>query len=128
MRDKHFEPLVGVDSWFLYAERHEAPLHIGGTYIFEGTPGVKGARGALGLARTIEERLHLVPRYRQKVLWLPGNIGTPVCLRDPVFDLSYPVRRAAVTGPGVDPSPRDYTARVFARPLDLNKPLWEMTV
>jgi diacylglycerol O-acyltransferase len=128
MTDSHFEPLTGLDSWFLYGERHEAPLHIGGTYIFEGTPAVKGARGALGLARTIEERLHLVPRYRQKVLWLPGNLGTPVWVDDPDFDLSYHVRRAALPSPGDDATLRDYTARVFARPLDMHKPLWEMTV
>jgi diacylglycerol O-acyltransferase len=123
-----FEPLAGLDAWFLYAERHEAPLHIGATYIFEGTSRVPGGRGALGLARTIEERLHLVPRYRQKVMWLPGNLGNPVWIDDPDFDLSYHVRRAALPSPGDDATLRDYTARVFARPLDLDKPLWEMTV
>ena len=128
MTDTYFEPLVGLDSWFLYGERNEAPLHIGATYIFEGTPSVKGGRGALGLARTIEERLHLVPRYRQKVMWLPGNLGNPGWVDDPDFDLSYHVRRAALPSPGDDATLRDYTARVFARPLDLNKPLWEMTV
>lgn len=66
MSKAHFEPLVGLDTWFLYGERHEAPLHIGATYIFEGAPKAKGGRGALGLSRTVEERLHLVPRYRQK--------------------------------------------------------------
>src|SRR5689334_14866045 len=124
----YFEPLVGIDTWFLYAERHEAPMHIGGTYIFEGTPRVKGGRGALGLARTIEERLHLLPRYRQKLMWPPAGVGSPVWVDDPDFDLSYHVRRAALPSPGDDATLRDYTARVFARPLDLNKPLWEMTV
>jgi diacylglycerol O-acyltransferase / wax synthase len=128
MAETFYEPLAGLDAWFLYAERHEAPLHIGATYIFEGTPRVAGGRGALGLARTIEERLHLVPRYRQKVMWLPGNLGNPVWIDDPDFDLSYHVRRAALPSPGDDATLRDYTARVFARPLDLNKPLWEMTV
>ena len=122
------EPLAGLDTWFLYGERHEAPLHIGATYIFEGTPRLKGGRGALGLARTIEERLHLVPRYRQKVMWLPANLGNPVWVDDPDFDLSYHVRRAALPSPGDDDTLRDYTARVFARPLDINKPLWEMTI
>ena len=130
MTETYSEPLAGLDSWFLYGERHEAPLHIGATYIFEGTPHGKGqgGRGALGLAQTIEERLHLVPRYRQKVMWLPGNLGNPVWVDDPDFDLSYHVRRAALPSPGDDATLRDYTARVFARPLDLNKPLWEMTV
>ena len=128
MSKAFFEALSGLDAWFLYAERHEAPLHIGATYIFEGTPQVKGGRGALGLARTIEERLHLVPRYRQKVMRIPGNLGSPVWVDDPDFDLSYHVRRAALPSPGDEATLRDYTARVFARPLDLNKPLWEMTV
>src|ERR1700720_280173 len=128
MTETFYEPLAGLDAWFLYAERHEAPLHIGATYIFEGTSRVAGGRGALGLARTIEERLHLVPRYRQKVMWLPGNLGNPVWVDDPDFDLSYHVRRAALPSPGDDATLRDYTARVFARPLDLDKPLWEMTI
>lgn len=128
MSTTYFEPLAGLDAWFLYGERHEAPLHIGATYIFEGSPRVKGGRGALGLASTIEERLHLVPRYRQKLMWLPANIGIPVWVDDPDFDLSYHVRRAALPSPGDEATLRDYTARVFARPLDLNKPLWEMTV
>ncbi len=124
----YFEPLVGIDTWFLYAERHVAPLHIGATYIFEGTPRVKGGRGALGLARTIEERLHLVPRYRQKLMWPPGGVGNPVWVDDADFDLSYHVRRAALPNPGDDETLRQYVARVFARPLDLNKPLWEVTI
>src|SRR5216684_5094432 len=128
MSKAFFEALSGLDAWFLYAERHEAPLHIGATYIFEGTPQVKGGRGAQGLAHTIEERLHLVPRYRQKVMRLPGNLGNPVWVDDPDFDLSYHVRRAALPSPGDEATLRDYTARVFARPLDLNKPLWEMSV
>ena len=128
MTRPYFEPLVGIDTWFLFAERHEAPLHIGATYIFEGTPHVKGGRGALGLARTIEERLHLVPRYRQKLMWPPGGIGNPVWVDDADFDLSYHVRRAALPSPGDDGTLRDYVARVFARPLDLNKPLWEVTI
>jgi WS/DGAT/MGAT family acyltransferase len=128
MNKAFFEPLAGLDAWFLYAERHEAPLHIGATYIFEGTSQVEGGRGALGLARTIEERLPLVPRYRQKVMWLPGNLGNPVWVDDPDFDLSYHVRRAALPSPGDDASLREYTARVFARPLDMNKPLWEITI
>jgi diacylglycerol O-acyltransferase len=127
MSDTYFEPLGGLDTWFLYGERHEAPLHIGAVYIFEGTPRVKGGRGALGLARTIEERLHLVPRYRQKLMWTP-ILGNAVWVDDADFDLSYHIRRAALPSPGDDDALREYVARIFARPLDLNKPPWEMTI
>lgn len=128
MAEPFFEELTPLDAWFLYLERTEAPLHIGGVYIFEGKPEVKGAPGAQGIAKTLESRLHLVPRYRQKVRWLPLNLGHPVWVDDPDFDLSYHVRRAALPRPGGMAELRDYAARVFARPLDLSKPLWEITV
>jgi WS/DGAT/MGAT family acyltransferase len=123
-----FEELSPLDAFFLYAERHEAPLHIGAVYIFEGEPEVPGGRGAQGIGQTLEERLHLVPRYRQKVRFRPFNLGHPVWVDDADFDLSYHVRRAALPQPGDEATLRDYAARVFARRLDVNKPLWELYV
>ena len=128
MANAYHEPLTALDAWFLYGERPEAPLHIGGVYIFEGEPEIEGGRGALGIAETVAERLHLVPRYRQKVMWTPFNLIHPVWVDDPDFDLSYHVRRAALPKPGDDAALREYAARVFARQLDLRKPLWELYV
>ena len=128
MGESYHEPLSALDAWFLYAERPEAPLHIGGVYIFEGESEVEGGRGALGIAETVAERLHLVPRYRQKVMWTPFNLTHPVWVDDPDFDLSYHVRRAALPKPGDDAALSEYAARVFARQLDLRKPLWELYV
>jgi len=128
MAEPFYEALTPLDAWFLYLERPDAPLHIGGVYIFDGKPEVKGAPGAQGIAKTLESRLHLVPRYRQKVRWLPLNVGHPVWVDDPDFDMSYHVRRAALPRPGGMAELRDYAARVLARPLDLAKPLWEITV
>lgn len=122
------EPLKPLDAWFLYLERPEAPLHIGGVYIFEGRPSSKGGVGAQGIAETLAARLHLVPRYRQKLRWLPLNLGHPVWVDDADFDLSYHVRRAALPKPGDEAQLREYAARVYARPLDLTRPLWELTV
>ena len=73
----------------------------------------------MGLAKTIERRLHPVPRYRQRVRFLPLNLGNPVWVDDPDFDLSHHVRRAALPRPGDEATLRDYAARVFARPPDL---------
>src|SRR5690348_4367310 len=49
----HFEELAPLDAFFLYAERDEAPLHIGAVYIFEGEPSVAGGRGARGIVQTL---------------------------------------------------------------------------
>jgi diacylglycerol O-acyltransferase / wax synthase len=123
-----FEELTALDAFFLYAERPEAPLHIGAVYIFEGEPRAAGGRGAQGIRRTLEERLHLVPRYRQRVRFRPLNIGHPVWVDDPDFDLDYHVRHATLPRPGTDAALRDLAARLLAQRLDVHRPLWELTV
>ncbi|HSR23282.1 MAG TPA: wax ester/triacylglycerol synthase domain-containing protein, partial [Candidatus Eisenbacteria bacterium] len=123
-----FEELTALDAFFLYAERPEAPLHIGAVYIFEGEPQVAGGRGALGIAQTLEERLHLVPRYRQRVRFRPFNVGHPVWVDDADFDLAHHVRRATLPRPGTDAALRELAARVLAERLDRRRPLWELTV
>src|SRR2546423_6432548 len=123
-----FEELTALDAFFLYAERAEAPLHIGAVYIFEGESQVAGGRGARGIERTLEERLHLVPRYRQRVRFRPLNIGHPVWVDDPDFELGHHVRHAVLPRPGTDAGLRDLAARVLAERLDARRPLWELTV
>jgi len=123
-----YEDLSPLDAFFLYAERPEAPLHVGAVYIFEGRPRVRGGRGAQGIARTLEERLQLVPRYRQRVRFRLLNLGHPVWVDDPDFDLGRHVRRDSLPAPGSEAALRAYAARVFARPLDTSRPLWELIV
>ncbi len=122
------EELSALDAFFLYAERDEAPLHIGGVYIFEGEPRAAGAAGARGIIRTLQERLDLVPRYRQKVRFRPLNLGHPVWVDDPDFDIAYHVRHAALARPGDDAALREFASRALARRLDRARPLWELYV
>lgn len=76
------------------------------------------------LVSVINERIALVPRYRQRVVRLPGRVGPPVWADDD-FDLSFHVRRSALPKPGTMASLRELVARLIARPLDLDRPLWE---
>ena len=123
-----FEPLSARDAWFLYAERPETPLDIGTVYVFEGGSRVPGGRGALGVEETIRERIHLVPRYRQRIHHVPMNLAHPVWVDDPHFDLGAHVRREVLPPPGDGLVLRQLVARILARPLDMRRPLWEMTV
>jgi len=123
-----FEELTALDAFFLYAERPEAPLHIGAVYVFEGEPSVAGGRGAQGIRQTLEERIHLVPRYRQRVRFRPLNIGHPVWVDDPDFDLDHHVRHTTLPSPGTDAVLGDEAARLLAERLDVHRPLWELTV
>ena len=123
-----FEELTALDAFFLYAERPEAPLHSGAVYVFQGEPQVAGGRGAQGIRRSLEERLHLVPRYRQRVRFRPLNLGHPVWVDDPDFDLDRHVSHSTLPQPGTEAVLRDHAARVLAQRLDLRRPLWELEV
>lgn len=123
-----FEPLSARDAWFIYAERPDTPLDIGTVYVFESDSRVPGGRGALGIEETIKERIHLVPRYRQRILKTPFNLAHPVWVDDPHFDLGAHVRREVLPPPGDGAALRRLVARILARPLDMRRPLWEVTI
>jgi WS/DGAT/MGAT family acyltransferase len=123
-----FEPLTARDAWFLYAERPDTPLDVATVYVFEAGSRVAGGKGALGVEESIAARLHLVPRYRQKLRWIALNLGHPVWVDDPHFDLADHVRHEVLPPPATGAQARAAVARILRRPLDKRRPLWEMTV
>lgn len=74
----------------------------------------------------IQDRISFVPRYRQRVRRVPGQLANPVWLDDPDFDVNFHVRRSALPRPGSLDQLRDLTARIASRPLDHQRPLWEI--
>jgi diacylglycerol O-acyltransferase / wax synthase len=120
--------LSTLDAAFLHFEHPSTPMHVAGLYLFEGAPEIEGLPGLAGVFRMVEERLPLVPRYRQRVRFVPFGLGYPVWVDDPDFDLSYHLRRAALPAPGGMRELLDYVARIHARPLDRSRPLWEIYV
>jgi hypothetical protein len=70
--------LTALDATFLNFETARQPLHIGGLYIYEDQPTIAGRPGVRGLFQTLEERLHLVPRYRQRIREVPLALGHPL--------------------------------------------------
>jgi len=119
--------LSATDAAFLYAEDGGMPMHVGGVVILE--PAADGPEfqysAIIGL---IESRLALVPRYRQKVRFVPGRLARPVWVDDEDFDLSYHVRRSALPKPGTDVELDELIGRLISRPLDRTRPLWEVYV
>ena len=112
--------LSGLDSSFLHLERGPAHMHVGSTMIFEGP-----APEYEEFKQAIEARLHLVPRFRQKVRFVPLAQGRPTWVDDPHFNLEYHVRHTALPPPGSEEQLRNLAARVFSQRLDRSKPLWE---
>src|SRR6202042_949334 len=117
------ETMSPLDASFLHIEDAVTHMHIGSVGIFEGPapgPGVVGS--------AVGARLPLVPRYRQKVRFVPLALGRPVWVDDPHFSLDYHVRRTALPSPGGDEELRNLVGRVMSQQLDRAKPLWEMWV
>jgi diacylglycerol O-acyltransferase / wax synthase len=113
--------LTGLDSSFLHLERGGAHMHVAGCAVFEGS-----APSHEELLEAIDSRLHLVPRYRQRLAFVPFGQGRPVWVDDPHFNLSYHVRHTALPSPGGEEQLRRLTGRVFSQALDRSKPLWEV--
>jgi len=111
------------DLAFLTAETATAPRHNATVEIFD--PGPDGMDHET-LVRLVGDRLAFVPRYRQRVRWVPGHLANPVWVDDPHFELGYHVRRSALPRPGSLEQLRELVARIVSRPLDRNRPLWEV--
>jgi WS/DGAT/MGAT family acyltransferase len=115
--------LSALDVSFLYMETPTTAMHVGGVAVFE--PPADGFDYDR-LVQLISQRIGLVPRYRQKVRWVPGHLANPVWVDDPEFDVTYHVRRSALPKPGTDAQLRELVGRLQSRQLDRNRPLWEI--
>jgi diacylglycerol O-acyltransferase len=112
-----------LDASFLHVEDGVTHMHIGSVGIFEGPP-----PGPEEVKAAIAGRLPLVPRYRQKVRFVPLALGRPAWVDDPHFNLDYHVRRTALPSPGGDQELQNLVGRVMSQQLDRAKPLWELWV
>jgi diacylglycerol O-acyltransferase len=113
--------LTGLDASFLHLERDSAHMHVAGCSVFAGDPPAYEE-----LIGAIESRLHLVPRYRQRLAFVPFNQGRPVWVDDPHFNVRYHVRHTALPRPGGEAQLKRLAGRVFSQALDRSRPLWEL--
>ena len=115
--------LSPLDASFLHLEDENSSMHIGSTAIFEGPAPTEAEFQAM-----VASKLPLVPRYRQKVRFVPLEMGRPLWEDDPNFNLTYHVRHTALPSPGGQAQLRNLVGRVMSQMLDRTKPLWEMWV
>lgn len=114
--------LTALDTTFLHLEDGSAAhMHIGGVMLFEGS-----APPYDDLLEAVERRLHLVPRYRQKLLFPRFRLAEPVWADDPYFHLEFHIRHSALPRPGSERQLRALAGRIFSQRIDRDRPLWEM--
>lgn len=114
--------LSSLDAFFLYHERRENPFNIGGVSLFDGELDPEEMR------RTIAGRLSRGPRYRQRLVGDPLNLGHPVWRDDPNFDLHHHVQSINLNGTGTGAELGRLAGEIMSRPLDRSKPLWDLTI
>jgi diacylglycerol O-acyltransferase / wax synthase len=118
---EHLDRLTAVDASFLVQEGPDSHMHVGALVTLEGP-----APSMDDFLDSLRGRLHLVPRYRQKLAFPPAATGRPVWIDDPDFVLDYHVRHTALPAPGSEEQLRNLVARIFSQQLDRHKPLWEL--
>jgi len=115
--------LSPLDAMFIHRDQPETPRQIASLAILR--PGERPLDYDR-LIQVINDRIDLVPRYRQVPRRIPGGIGMPVWVDDDHFDLSLHVRRSALPRPGGRDALHDLVGRLIARRLDHDRPLWEL--
>ena len=112
--------LTTIDSTFLYLEKAEQPMHIGGCMLYEGR--VSRAE----LARLLLDRLHRLPRYRQKVVFPPFTLAHPTWEDDPDFDIAHHIDEVTLPAPADDRTMAEIGGHVYGGMLDRRHPLWKL--
>ena len=114
--------LTALDSTFLHLENNStAHMHVASVMVFEGK-----APTPQELVDHVNSRLHLVPRYRQRLAYVPFDQGRPVWTDDPHFNPRYHIRHTALPKPADDVALKRLAGRLFSQRLDRSKPLWEI--
>jgi len=121
MPQEHLDRLSAIDASFLHQEGPDSHMHVGALVTLEGPPPAME-----DFLDSLRGRLHLVPRYRQKLAFPPAASGRPLWVDDPDFNLEYHVRHTALPSPGSDEQLRNLVSRIFSQQLDRSKPLWEL--
>jgi diacylglycerol O-acyltransferase / wax synthase len=123
----HYERLSNLDASFLALESRETHMHVGAVALFDAGP-LRHPDGGIdidSIRRHVDSKLHLIPRYRQRLAWVPVE-GHPVWVDDDHFNLDYHLRHSSLPAPGNMEQLKKLTGRLMSQGLDRNKPMWEL--
>jgi len=120
------ERLSALDASFLYLEGPAMHMHVAGLSILDPSTRPDGRLPFEDVEAVIASRIHIAPRFRQRILTVPGNLGRPVWVDDHRFDLGYHLRRLGLPEPGGRRELAEVVQQVLSRPLDRGRPLWDV--
>jgi diacylglycerol O-acyltransferase / wax synthase len=118
--------LTSLDAQFLAMETPRTFGHVSGLAVYDPSTAPGGELTLDDVRHLVESRLHLLPPFRWRLATVPFDLDHPYWIEDPDFDLDFHVRDSAVPPPGNPQQVAETVARIFARPLDRRRPLWEL--
>ncbi|WP_439131882.1 WS/DGAT/MGAT family O-acyltransferase [Polaribacter sp.] len=119
--DDSIQQISGSDAGFLYAESPSSPMHIATLTVVEGSLEFEDFKAI------VASKLHLIPKFRKRLLNVPMNLDYPYWVDDPNFDIDLHITRQRLPEPSNWKTLRETTSTIFSGPLDLRRPLWSMT-
>lgn len=119
--DDSIKQISGQDATFLYAESSSSPMHIGSLTIIEGSLSFEDFKANLA------SKIHMMPKFRQRLLNVPLNLDYPYWVDDPNFDLDLHLNRIKLPDPSNWKTLREVTGSIFSTALDLRRPLWSVS-
>jgi diacylglycerol O-acyltransferase / wax synthase len=120
--------LTSLDMQFLALESQTQVGHVGGLAMLDPSTRPDGEIGCAAIKELLRERLPLLPPFRWRLVEVPLGLDYPYWNDDEDWDLDYHVRELALPKPGTDKQLAEQVARIFSRPLDRERPLWELYV
>ena len=118
--DDSVQQISGQDATFLYAESPSSPMHIATLTIVEGSLKFDDFKDI------VASKLHLIPKFRKRLLNVPMNLDYPYWVDDPNFDIDLHIKRLKLPDPSNWKNLREMTSSIFSSPLDLRRPLWSI--
>jgi diacylglycerol O-acyltransferase / wax synthase len=118
--------LTSLDAQFLAIESSRTYGHVGGLAVYDPSTAPGGEVTVQDVCRMVGERIHLLPPFTWRLAPVPFGLDLPYWIEDPDFDLDFHIRESAVPPPGDDRRLAETVARIYARPLDRSRPLWEL--
>jgi len=120
--------LTSLDAQFLALETNRQAGHVGSLAVLDPSTRPSGEIACGDIKALLRERLPLLPPFRWRLVEVPFGMDYPYWIDDPDFDLDFHVRELALPAPGDDAQLSEQVARIFSRPLDRARPLWEVYV
>ena len=119
--DVSIQQVSGQDATFLYSESPSSPMHVATLTIVEGSIEFNDFK------EIVASKLHLIPKFRKRLLNVPLNLDYPYWVDDPNFDIDLHINRLKLPDPSNWKTLREMTSAIFSSPLDLRRPLWSIS-